>query len=117
MKKILAAILAASAAAGCSTVPTHSFTEVPARRPAALEVTLTHRIADAATVAAECAWRNRVAGNGAVRMHPTNPACSWTEPGGRRVVLCTNPESFNNALALEACGHEAFHFHEIVDHR
>lgn len=109
----LASLLTGCAATGSG----YTFTEVPSRRPAVMEVTLTHRIADAATVAAECAWRNRVSGNGPVRMHPTNPACSWFEPDGRKVVLCTDPVSFNNALGLEACGHEAFHFHEKVDHK
>lgn len=105
---------------GCASTPASGFTfeERPARLPARAEVVIKHVIAEASEVASTCSWRNRVAGSGgSVRMHPTNPACSWTEPDGTKVVLCTNPKSFNNTLALEACGHEAFHFHEVVDHR
>lgn len=101
---------------GCAATPDEfTFKDVPSTKQAQMEVVLVHRIAEAPQVAATCAWRNRVAGNGVVKMHPTSPACSWRE-NGQRIVLCTNPKSFNNKVALEACGHEAFHWHEIVDH-
>lgn len=37
--------------------------------------------------------------------------------GGRKIVLCTAPRSFNDEVALIGCGHEAFHFHEVIDHK
>jgi pyruvate/2-oxoglutarate/acetoin dehydrogenase E1 component len=109
------------------------FRDVRSKKPAVAEVTIKHRIGEAAQVAAECAMRNRAEGKGQVHevividgriltfkngpaQDAETPACSWTEPDGTKVVYCTNPKSFNNNRALLACGHEAFHFHEEVDH-
>lgn len=110
------------------------FEDIKARSAAITIVQIEHRIAEADAVRAECNLRLRAEGKSVARAmyaagnktvilhsngpkhHPTAPACSWTEDG-KKVVLCTNPKSFNNAVALEACGHEAFHFHEVVDHK
>lgn len=92
------------------------FQDIPARKPMQLEVVLKHRIAEAKDVKVECEWRARASTGVVMKAHPTFPACSWIEPDGTKIVLCTNPKSFNNHIGLEACGHEAFHFHEVVDH-
>jgi hypothetical protein len=100
-------------AAGCAANP--PFEDVPAQGPALMEVTVTSRIADAATVRGICVMKARESGVKIVA-HPTHPACSWTE-GGRRMILWTRPGSFNDEPALVPAGHELLHHHNLIDHR
>jgi hypothetical protein len=116
MGSSLLTIAAAIALTGCATAG-HAFQDIPAQGAPRMRVMIDHRLATAAEVKAICYMKFRESGAAGVTWHyPNAPGCSWEE-NGVQVVLCTTPRSFNDLEALESCGHEDLHRHNIIDHK